>query len=144
MVRMLDSLSDPAMLFDGSGQLLHANPALDRLVGSADAARLRSEAQCMAWTVGASARRRSQAKPASSRSTIEAAPDGRVERMVRIGATVYHLRGSAVGQELLGAEPARAHLGVVRVRRPPDRGGGRLELGVGGAPRHEGRDASRQ
>ena len=26
--------------------------------------------------------------------------------MVRIGATVYHLRGSAVGQELLGAEPA--------------------------------------
>ena len=106
VVRMLDSLSDPAMLFDGSGQLLHANPALDRLVGSADAARLRSEAQCMAWTVGASARRRSQAKPASSRSTIEAAPDGRVERMVRIGATVYHLRGSAVGQELLGAEPA--------------------------------------
>ena len=106
VVRMLDSLSDPAMLFDGSGHLLHANPALDRLVGSADAARLRSEAQCMAWTFGASARRRSQAKLTPGRSSADAAPDGHVERTVRSGATVYHLRGSAVGQELLGAEPA--------------------------------------
>jgi len=106
VVRMLDSLSDPAMLFDGSGQLLHANPALDRLVGSADAARLRSEAQCMAWTLGASTRRRSQAKLTPDRSSSDATPDGRVVRTVRIGAMVYHLRSAAVGQELLGAEPA--------------------------------------
>ena len=105
VVRMLDSLSDPAMLFDGSGHLLHANPALDRLVGSADAARLRSEAQCMAWTLGASTRRRSQAKLTHGRSS-DAAPDGHVVRTVRIGAMVYHLRSAAVGQELLGAEPA--------------------------------------
>ena len=106
VVRMLDSLSDPAMLFDGSGQLLHANPALDRLVGAADAARLRSEAQCMAWTFGASARRRPQAKLAPGRVSADPASDGHIVRSVRIGAMVYHLRGSAVGQELLGAEPA--------------------------------------
>jgi DNA-binding CsgD family transcriptional regulator len=106
VVRMLDSLSDPAMLFDGSGHLLHANPALDRVAGSSDAARLRSEAQCMAWTFGASVRRRPDAKLTSGRSSGDAAPDGHVERTVRVGATVYHLRGSAVGQELLGAEPA--------------------------------------
>ena len=106
VVRMLDSLSDPAMLFDGSGQLLHANPALDRLVASANAARLRSEAQCMAWAFGAFARRRSHPKLTPDRSAADASSEGHVERTVRIGATVYHLRASAVGQELLGAEPA--------------------------------------
>jgi len=105
VVRMLDSLSDPAMLFDGSGQLLHANAGLDRLVGSADAARLRSEAQRMAWTFSASARRRPQGKLAPDRSPADA-PSGNVERSVRIGAMVIHLRGSVVGQELIGAEPA--------------------------------------
>jgi len=102
VVRMLDSLSDPAMLFDGSGQLLHANSGLDRLVGSADAARLRSEAQRMAWTFSASARRRAPAKLASG----DAAAGGHIKRSVRIGAMVFHLRGSVVGQELIGAEPA--------------------------------------
>jgi DNA-binding CsgD family transcriptional regulator len=106
VVRMLDSLSDPAMLFDGSGQLLHANSGLDRLVGSADAARLRSEAQRMAWTFSACARRRLQGKLAPDRSPADASFDSRVERSVRIGATVFHLRGSVVGQELIGAEPA--------------------------------------
>jgi len=106
VVRMLDSLSDPAMLFDGSGHLLHANPALDRHVGSVDATRLRSEAQSMAWAFGAAARRRSQAKLTPAHGSAHVAPDAHVERTVRIGATVYHLRGFAVGQELLGAEPA--------------------------------------
>jgi DNA-binding CsgD family transcriptional regulator len=105
VARMLDSLADPAMLFDVSGQLLHANPGLERLA-SAAIARLRSEAQCMAWTFGASARRRSQMKLASGRSSADAASDSHAVRTVRIGTTVYRLRGSAVGAELLGAEPA--------------------------------------
>ena len=56
----------------------------------------------MAWTFSASARRRAPAKLASG----DAAAGGHIKRSVRIGAMVFHLRGSVVGQELIGAEPA--------------------------------------
>jgi DNA-binding CsgD family transcriptional regulator len=103
--RMLDSLADPAMLFDVSGQTIHANPAVERLAASADTARLRAEAQCMAWTLGATARRRSPSKLAPSRAA-ESGSDTHNTRTLRIGATVYRLRASIVGEQLLGAEPA--------------------------------------
>ena len=105
VARMLDSLGDPALLFDVGGQLLHANPAAARLTGSVDASRLRAEAQQMAWMFGSSARRQSQRKLAS-RSSGDAASDAYGLRSVRLGSTTYHLRGPMVGEQLIGAEPA--------------------------------------
>ena len=59
----------------------------------------------MAWTLGATARRRSQSKLAPSRAA-ESGSDTHNTRTLRIGATVYRLRASIVGEQLLGAEPA--------------------------------------
>ena len=106
VARMLDTLADPAMLFDVGGALVHANPALERLVASVDTSRLRSEAQRLAWSLGAAARRRSQGKVASSWTAGDASADAQSVRSVRLGATVYRLRGSIVGEQLLAAEPA--------------------------------------
>jgi DNA-binding CsgD family transcriptional regulator len=103
VARMLDSLADPAMLFDVAGELVHANPAVERLAGSVDTSRLRGEAQRLAWSLGAAARRRSHGR---SPGGGDAAADAAGARSVRIGATVYRLRGSIVGEQLLGAEPA--------------------------------------
>jgi DNA-binding CsgD family transcriptional regulator len=106
VARMLDTLADPAILFDVGGELVHANPAVDRLAASADASRLRTEAQRLAWSLGAAARRRSQVRIALSPAAAEVSSDAQSLRSVRIGATVYRLRGSIVGEQLLGAEPA--------------------------------------
>ena len=106
VARMLDTLADPAILFDVAGELVHANPAVERLAASVDASRLRSEAQRLAWSLGAAARRRSQGKLALSSAAGDASSDAQSVRGVRIGATVYRLRGSIVGEQLLGAEPA--------------------------------------
>ena len=105
VARMLDTLGDPAMLFDVAGELVHANPAVERLVTSVDTSRLRSEAQRLAWSLGAAAQRRSHGKVAPSWAA-EAGTDAQSVRSVRIGATAYRLRGSIVGEQLLGAEPA--------------------------------------
>ena len=101
---MLDSLDDAAILFDVDGTHVHANPAVDRLA-QGTASRLRDEAQRVAWALSAVARRRpaSGAAP-SARSTTSA--DARTSRTVRLGATAYELRGSMVGESLLGARPA--------------------------------------
>lgn len=104
--RMLDSLADPAMLFDVSGRLIHANPAVERLAASIDTSRLRTEAQCMAWTLGATARRRSQSKLVPPRIAESSGSDTRTDRTLRMGATVYRLSASIVGEQLFGAEPA--------------------------------------
>ena len=101
--RMLDSLADPAMLFDVSGQLIHANPAVGRLAASVDTSRLHTEAQCLAWTLCATARRRSKLVPSGA---ADGGSDPQTARTLRIGATVYRLRASIVGEQLLGAEPA--------------------------------------
>jgi len=104
--RMLDSLADPAILFDIRGEPVHANSALERLPSSVDASRLRTEAQRLAWCLGAAARRRSQGKPGQPLGAAEAAADAQSVRSLRIGALVYRLRGTIVGEQLVGAEPA--------------------------------------
>jgi DNA-binding NarL/FixJ family response regulator len=106
VARMLDTLADPAILFDVAGELVHANPAVERIAASVDTSRLRSEAQRLAWSLGAAARRRSLGKPAVSAAAGDVSSEARSVRAVRIGATVYRLRGSIVGEQLLGAEPA--------------------------------------
>ena len=106
VARMLDTLADSAILFDVAGELVHANPAVERLAASVDTSRLKNEAQRLAWSLGAAARRRSQGKPALSSVAGDVSSDTQSVRTVRIGATVYRLRGSIVGEQLLGAEPA--------------------------------------
>lgn len=105
VVRMLDSLADPALMFDVSGTLVHANPALERLTSAPDAARLRAEAQHVAWSLGAVARRRSQTRPVGPRAAGDRSPDHQAIRRVRVGSTIVRLRGSVVGEQLLGTEP---------------------------------------
>ena len=102
--RMLDSLAEPALMFDVTGTLTHANPAAGQLRASADATRLHSEAQCIAWKIGASARRRGG--PLAPTSRCDARPEHQIARQVRIGGTVYHLRGLLVGEQLLAQAPA--------------------------------------
>lgn len=104
VVRMLDSLADPTLLFDLRGQLVHSNPAAERLTPSADASRLRSEAQCIAWTLGATARRCAAVRIGASGGIVESADAGSA-RSVRSGAAFYRLRGSIIGEQLLGNEP---------------------------------------
>jgi DNA-binding CsgD family transcriptional regulator len=98
VARMLDTLVDPALLFSAAGDLLHINQTADRLTRSPDAARLRTEAQRIAFGVGATARRRLETARSSSTS-----PDTTATRTVRIGATMYQLRGSVVGEQLFAA-----------------------------------------
>ena len=92
--RMLDSLADAALMFDVTGTLVHANPAASRRTAG-DESRLRSEAQCIAWKIGASARRRGAGQAESQ-----------IVRRIQVGGSVYQLRGSIVGEQLLGAAPA--------------------------------------
>jgi DNA-binding CsgD family transcriptional regulator len=99
IARMLDALAEPALMFDAAGTLIHANPSVPDLTSDPNAARLRSEAQRIAWSLGASLRRRSQT---ASRTGCET----QAVRRVQMGGTVYSLRGSLVGEQLLGAEPA--------------------------------------
>lgn len=94
---MLDSLADPALLFDAGGELIHANPAVGRLTQSVDSSRIRNEAQRIAWALGATVRRRGGGK---------ACDESQTGRTVRLGATVFRLRGTVVGEHLLGADPA--------------------------------------
>jgi DNA-binding CsgD family transcriptional regulator len=104
IARMLDSLGDPALIFDTTGALVHANPSAVRMDASRSGSRIQSEAQCIAWTIGASARRRASSRQTGTRA--EPATESVVVRRVRDGATVYELRGSIVGGQLLGAGPA--------------------------------------
>ena len=111
IARMLDVLTEPALMFDASGTLMHANPSVPDLTTGHTAARLRSEAQRIAWSLGASVRRRGQTTP-----RVETEPQA--VRRVQIGGTVYSLRGSLVGEQLLGAEPAVLVTMVVSAPEP--------------------------
>ena len=104
ITRMLDSLADPALLFDVAGQVTHANPSMQRLVSPAAATRLRAEAQRIAWALGAMARRRVASSVASARA--EAGTDAHAARTLRMGATVFRLRGAVLGEHLFGTEPS--------------------------------------
>ena len=106
IARMLDSLADPAILFDLAGEQVHANQAVRRLPGSVDGARLRTEAQRLAWSLGAAARRRSQGKVAQPWAALDTGEEAQAVRSVRMGRSVYRLRGTIVGEQLLGAESA--------------------------------------
>ena len=104
--RMLDSLAEPALMFDVGGTLVHANPAADRLMSGVAATRVEGEAQRVAWALGAIARRRSQTRSPIGRAAHDTPSDPQSVRRLQIGAVVYCLRGSIVGEQLLGAEPA--------------------------------------
>jgi DNA-binding CsgD family transcriptional regulator/PAS domain-containing protein len=106
VARVLDSLAEPALMFDVRGTLLHANPAADRLTSTVDTTRLEAEAQRVAWALGAITRRRSQARSPIGRAAFDAPSEPQSVRRLQIGAVVYCLRGSMVGEQLLGAEPA--------------------------------------
>lgn len=108
ITRMLDSLADPALLFDAAGEVTHTNTAMLRLVASPDTSRLQHEAQEIAWSLGAVARRRVSATAASTRSAPRANTDANPQaiRSVRIGATVFRLRGALLGEHLLGTDRA--------------------------------------
>jgi DNA-binding CsgD family transcriptional regulator len=95
VARMLDSLADPAMVFDLIGTLVHANPPAERLT-SATGVACRGEAQRVAWTLGAMARRRSSDSPANTSAS----------RRLPVAGMVYQLRATIVGGQLLGTEPA--------------------------------------
>jgi DNA-binding CsgD family transcriptional regulator len=95
VARMLDSLADPAMVFDLTGTLVHANPPAERLT-SATGVACRGEAQRVAWTLGAMARRRSSDSPATTSAS----------RRLPVAGMVYQLRATIVGGQLLGTEPA--------------------------------------
>ena len=106
VARMLDSLAEPALIFDVGGTLVHANPAAARPTSGLDATRVKDEAQRVAWALGAIARRRSQVRSPIGRAAHDAPSDLQSVRRLQIGAVVYCLRGSIVGEQLLGAEPA--------------------------------------
>ncbi len=98
---MLDSLGDAALLFDVDGTAVHANPAASRLGDQLP--RLRDEAQRIAWALGAVARRRT---PGTTRASASIPSTDVAVRNVHVGAVVYRLRGSLVGETLVGARPA--------------------------------------
>jgi DNA-binding CsgD family transcriptional regulator len=98
---MLDSLGDAALLFDIDGTAVHTNPAAARL--GDELPRLRDEAQRIAWALGAVARRRAAG---TARATATNRSGDVAVRSVHVGAVVYRLRGSIVGESLLGARPA--------------------------------------
>jgi len=100
---MLASLRDAALLFDADGTPVYANAAIEKL-GEQTAARVRDEAQRLAWALGAVARRSTRASGSSNAGSRDG--DARSERTVRVGALVYRLGGSLVGEHLLGARPA--------------------------------------
>ncbi len=102
--RMMDALPQAVFLYESSGSLLHANPGALRLLdGSADAERLRAEAQRVAWAVGALARRSSTglATPASRAALAPAV----TERELRLGMRAFRLTGAIAPAWMLGREP---------------------------------------
>jgi DNA-binding CsgD family transcriptional regulator len=101
---MLDSLADPALLFDADGTLIHTNSAADARLAAPDVARLRDDAQRVAWALGALARR--QQPVTGSRSGTGGTRDVHSVRTIHLGGTVYRLRGSIVGEHILGTRPA--------------------------------------
>ena len=99
LAKLLDTMTDAALLYDTRGILSYSNPAATRtLPVGADGDRLREAAQKVAWAVAAVARR--GAKGAS------AALEEPATRELTLGAQRWSLRGAVVGEGLLGRDPA--------------------------------------
>jgi PAS domain-containing protein len=79
LARVLDALPDAVLLYETSGTLVHANPSAARdLADAADAGRLRTEAQRLAWSLGAVARREAPRGAATCAATCAARPRRRL------------------------------------------------------------------
>jgi len=110
--RVLDSLSDAALLFGMDGTVLHANQAVERLGTPSIVAPIQAEAQRVAWSLAAVARRRPMSVIGALAPTVSAAcmrdatPALHAMRTLRVGPAVYTLRGSVVGEQLAGQQPA--------------------------------------
>jgi DNA-binding NarL/FixJ family response regulator len=108
LTAMLDSLPESVLLFDAAGELAHANPKGTQLVTEAHAevgARVRAEAQRMAWSVGATARRAASAARGSAPSDAPPATPVAIVREVRAGCRVIRLRATVAPAWMLGGEP---------------------------------------
>lgn len=110
LARLLDALSDATLLFGTSGELLHANPAAARLTSGTAGERVGAEAQRVAWSIGALVRRRA---PAAASAALAARPDApsalraasAATRELRVGTTVYRLRGTLTAEGTFGRDP---------------------------------------
>jgi DNA-binding CsgD family transcriptional regulator len=104
---IVQALSGAAILFDRGGTLLHANDPARALLASDAGARLRGEAQRLAWTVDASARRSSAAVglPTATRD-------------LRLDATCYRMRGVVPPETLRGSAGAIL-VTIERIERAP-------------------------
>lgn len=98
LAKLLDTMTDAALLYDTRGTLAYSNPAAQRMLPvGADGERLREAAQRVAWAVAAVARRGGQARPV---------PEEPATREVALGTQRWALRGAIVGEGLLGRDPA--------------------------------------
>jgi DNA-binding NarL/FixJ family response regulator len=100
LAKLLDTMTDAALLYDTRGILSYQNPAALRTMPvGADGDRLREAAQKVAWAVAAVARRGAQG---SGRGLAEEP----ASRELALGAQRWSLRGAVVGEGLLGRDPA--------------------------------------
>lgn len=104
--RMMDALPQAVFLYEASGTLLHANPGAMRLLdGGGDSERLRAEAQRVAWSVGAMARRATSGLVAPGARAQVANAAAAHDREVRLGARTFRLHGAVAPAWMLGREP---------------------------------------
>ncbi len=88
--RVLDGVRDALLLYDWTGELLHANPSAVRLVEGTGGSRLRAAAQEIAWALATLLRR---------------GQPGEVTRDVPAGPTVFRLRGTFAPAAMMGRDP---------------------------------------
>jgi DNA-binding CsgD family transcriptional regulator len=103
LTALLDAIPEAVLMYDGSGGLLHANPRAAELFGmpgaSGPGARVRTEAQRMAWSLAAAAQR------SIAQATSEtASPTTATLREVRADGRVYRLRGTLASGWMPGGE----------------------------------------
>lgn len=104
---IVEALAEPAVVFDRGGTLLHANEPARALLASEAGTRLRGEAQRLAWTVDASARR-----TAATLGLPTATRD------LRLDATCFRMRGVVPPETMRGAAGAIL-VTIERIERAP-------------------------
>ncbi|MEO7138444.1 MAG: LuxR C-terminal-related transcriptional regulator [Gemmatimonadales bacterium] len=96
LLRLLDTIDAGLHIFDERGKPLHQNAALGALLAAEpEPQRIRDQIPEIALAVSAILRRRAGA-------SLE--PPGPLCREVRTGTAIYQLRGTVLGQALLGPE----------------------------------------